>query len=94
MTDSPTKFLSNNNNNNINSTDVRRDGASFFQLRGGDLSFFLPLVPINRFQVESVDNPNNCHENEKKLRSGYVKFAQHSINTINELPERCLDDER
>lgn len=93
MTDSPTKFLSNNNNNNINSTDVGRDGALFI-LERKKKSSFLSLVPINRFRVESVDNPNTSHENEKKLRSSYVKFAQHSINTINELPERSLDDER
>ena len=57
-----------------------------------EILFF--LVPINRFRVESVDSNTSVYDNEKKLRSTFVKFAQHSINTINELPERSLDDDR
>jgi len=54
----------------------------------------LSLVLINRFSVESVDNNNGTYGNDKKVRVGFIKLNQYSINTINELPERSLDEER
>jgi hypothetical protein len=48
----------------------------------------------NRFSVESVDNNNGIFTNDKKPRVGFSKLIQYSINTITELPEKALDDER
>jgi hypothetical protein len=44
--------------------------------------------------VETVDSTNGLYYNEKKGRVSFVKLPQYSINTINELPERAMDDER
>ncbi|CAF1164848.1 unnamed protein product [Adineta ricciae] len=52
-----------------------------------------PYVVSNRFSVESVDN-NGLYGNDKKLRVGFGKLTQYSINTITELPERTLEEER
>ncbi|CAF5179918.1 unnamed protein product [Rotaria magnacalcarata] len=54
----------------------------------------IPYVSTNRFSVESVDNINNTIENDKKLHVGFSKTAHYSINTIAELPEKSLDEER
>lgn len=48
----------------------------------------------NRFSVESVDNSNGVFNNDKKPRIGLSKIMQYEINTITELPERTLDEER
>ncbi len=54
----------------------------------------LSLVSYNRFSVEFVDNNNILYGTDKKVRLNYGKLNQYSINTINELPERSLDEER
>jgi hypothetical protein len=54
----------------------------------------IPYESKNRFRVESVDNNNSNFSNDKKSRVGFSKLIQYSINTITELPERALDDER
>ena len=51
------------------------------------------FVVSNRFSVEPVDN-NGLYGNDKKLRVGFGKLTQYSINTITELPERTLEEER
>ncbi|CAF1163115.1 unnamed protein product [Rotaria sordida] len=51
-------------------------------------------VPTNRFSIVSVDNNNGIYGNDKKPRIGFIKLTQYSINTINELPEKSLDEER
>ncbi|CAF4924639.1 unnamed protein product, partial [Rotaria sp. Silwood1] len=51
-------------------------------------------VSTNRFSVESVDNNNGIYGNDKKARIGFSKLTQYSINTINELPEKSLDEDR
>ncbi len=66
---------------------------------GDDLQILIRYTNIcllgltNRFSVESVDNNNVTYGNDKKARIGYGKLMQYSINTINELPERSLDEE-
>jgi hypothetical protein len=52
------------------------------------------IIPTNRFSIESVDNNNSAYGNDKKPRITFAKLTQYTINTINELPERSLDDER
>ncbi|CAF3385408.1 unnamed protein product [Rotaria socialis] len=55
----------------------------------------IPYVSTNRFSVESVDNANSTIvENDKKLHVGFSKTTHYSINTIAELPEKSLDEER
>jgi hypothetical protein len=51
-----------------------------------------PNLSTNRFTIESVDT--GAYGNDKKSRISFSKLTQYSINTINELPERSLDDER
>lgn len=41
-----------------------------------------------------MDSNNGTYGNDKKSRIGFIKLPQYSINTINELPERSLDEER
>lgn len=43
------------------------------------------LAEMNRLTIES---------NEKKTRNSFTKLTQYSINTINELPERSIDEDR
>ncbi|CAF4043429.1 unnamed protein product, partial [Rotaria sp. Silwood2] len=57
-------------------------------------SFVSSDVPTNRFSVESVDNNNGIYGNDKKPRMTFIKLTQYSINTINELPEKSLDEDR
>ena len=47
----------------------------------------ISLVSTNRFQVESVDSTASVEDNDKKLRSTPVTFAENPNNTINEVPE-------
>ncbi|CAF1431272.1 unnamed protein product [Rotaria magnacalcarata] len=59
-----------------------------------ELPFLFSDVSTNRFHVEPVDNNNDAYGNDKKMRTNYTKLTQYSINTINELPEKSIDDER
>ena len=52
------------------------------------------IATINRFSIEQIDNNNGAYENDKKPRIAYLKLTPYSINTINELPEKSLDEER
>jgi hypothetical protein len=65
------------------------------------------LAAGNRFSVEFVQNQHQYtyhhhqhhhhHHHHDKFganRFGYVKAGQYPFNTINELPEKTLDDER
>ncbi|CAF0765321.1 unnamed protein product, partial [Rotaria sordida] len=89
ITDSTTKYLIPNSLNNDNNTikNVHNNKSSSSPKH-------IPYVSTNRFSVQSVDNNNNTSGNDKKLRVNFDKVTHHSINTITELPEKTLDEER
>ncbi|CAF2972256.1 unnamed protein product [Rotaria sp. Silwood2] len=66
---------------------------SIFNTSSNNFLFTL-LVSTNRFSVHSVDSNNSTFGNNKKLHVGFGKVTQYSINTITELPEKTLDEER
>ncbi|CAF0737959.1 unnamed protein product [Adineta steineri] len=86
FTDSTTKYYStipnDNSNNNLN-TNISNTSL-----------ILVPYVLNNRFSIESVDNNNISFGNDKKMRNSFGKLTQYPINTIKEVPERTIDEER
>ncbi len=95
MTDSTSKFLLNNpnisSNINIIPSNMLPDGLLLLFLINNHIINIL-LESTNCFSVEFIDNKNDLYGNDKKARVSYGKLTQYSINTINELPERSLDE--
>ena len=92
MTGSTFKFLS-TNPSTVSSPAPVPDGSCASLIYPNDvrLSF---SVSANRFSVETVDASIGLYHNDKKGRMSFVKLPPYSINTINELPERTMDEER
>ncbi|CAF3721714.1 unnamed protein product [Adineta steineri] len=95
----PLETLNTNLNYKILDDFIGKMTSSTFKFLSNDIStvslpFLLPDASINRFSVESVDTTNSIYGNDKKVRLGYIKSPQYSIDTINELPERTIDEER
>ncbi|CAF3335639.1 unnamed protein product, partial [Rotaria sp. Silwood2] len=97
----PTSFDCDNSKNKLVNDDklssspkhIPYGRLSIFNTSSNNFLFTL-LVSTNRFSVHSVDSNNSTFGNNKKLHVGFGKVTQYSINTITELPEKTLDEER